>query len=1652
MKKLILIASVILLKSIGFSQDTITTIPVFESDNGYNAISFEVVAASSINITSISNWWSNGTNTTDIWIKQGPINGTGTLVVNNSNGWYLHQSGVTVNGANTNGPASWVSGMNPINVAAGNTIGIVLTGSMRYFTATTAPITTFTGAFAQINAGSPSNGFGGQIPNLGNNPRGFLGSIVLELDLIGNCANPFTNVITDNILATTAQINWTPGATNTSFWLEYGLAGFTPGTGTMISGTYPGGQPPINLTGLAVNSNYDYYVGEICNSGNDSIYSVSPYEFTTTRLCAPATNLAVTSILSTSADISWNHPGGANSFTINYGAGLSQTATSSPYTLTGLSPLSSYNIYVQADCGNVNGLSDSLGPISFTTPCGVLLPPQLEDFSGGFLPNSCWEQAGDGTPATGPSGFGTSSWANDGFGNVGFTGAVKVNLYTTGKNEWAITPQYDLSIGGRFQVEFDFGVFDWPTTTPGTLGSDDRVELLISRNGGTSWSSLVNYNNSYVTAPGGNHEIIPLPNDSGIVQFAIWATEGSVNDIEDNDVMFDDFEVTSIPSCPQPSNLSASNITVNSTDLSWVAGGTETAWDIQYGTSGFAPGSGTTVGVTSNPYSLTGLSTSTAYDYYVKAICAPGDSSFWTGPFAFSTISNPTCDYTINMIDTWGDGWNGASIDVSINGSFVASFANTNTAGNVIQTATFSALAGDSVSFSFTSGSWDSEITFEILDPTLSSLTSGYIPAPNPGFFLADASSTSSCQPPNCPQPSSLIASNTTVNSADLSWVAGGTETAWDIQHGTSGFAPGSGTTVGVTSNPYSLTGLSASTAYDYYIKAICAPGDSSTWAGPFTFTTAFQCPPNAICAGPYNAGDIPSDRDFISNGQISSCPGTLQVVIPAGFVIDSIATMYDFTAQGGAWMSEQISLLYLPSISTGEPNPAAGTGGSSAGTESYSRTTDFPIGLNVNGTVDIEIHAGRNWGGTGCNTIYNKIDNGTWMVIAYYGIGPTCPQPSSLSASNITANSADLSWVAGGTETAWDIQHGTSGFAPGSGTTVGVTSNPYSLAGLSASTAYDYYVKAICAPGDSSTWAGPFTFTTPCGVLLPPQLEDFSGGFLPNSCWEEAGDGTPATGPSGFGTSSWFNDGFGNVGFTGAVKVNLYTTGKNEWAITPQYDLSIGGRFQVEFDFGVFDWPTTTPGTLGSDDRVELLISRNGGTSWSSLVNYNNSYVTAPGGNHEIIPLPNDSGIVQFAIWATEGSVDDLEDNDVMFDNFEVASVPCQQPAALGTSNITASSADLTWTSVGNETAWGIQYGSSGFTLGTGNTDSVSSNPYSLTGLSGSSTYDLYVKAICAPGSSSWTGPFTFTTSCAPGTFQQSISSCNTYLWNGNNYDSSGIYIDSLQTNNGCDSIVTLVLTINNDTITQDVKVSCDSVFIWNGTPLNSSGQYIDTLQSINGCDSIVKLNITLNYTPDSSFTTQAICDGDSLKFGSSVYSITGLYTDTLQSWIGCDSISILDLLVTNITVSLDTSQLSLVANISGGTGPFNYNWSDGSTSSTLITDSSGLYTLVITDASGCISNTASYNVIFNTTGAISNTKDQLIIYPNPNNGQFIITNSEPINEIFISDLQGKNVYSNKNLNVNKLDIEVNNLEKGMYLVNIVTINGMNIKTVIIH
>lgn len=76
-----------------------------------------------------------------------------------------------------------------------------------------------------------------------------------------------------------------------------------------------------------------------------------------------------------------------------------------------------------------------------------------------------------------------------------------------------------------------------------------------------------------------------------------------------------------LPSCPYPSPLSAANVTSNSLDLEWVEIGSATTWNIEYGPSGFTPGSGTPLTTTSNPLNITNLNAITEYDFYVQSDC-----------------------------------------------------------------------------------------------------------------------------------------------------------------------------------------------------------------------------------------------------------------------------------------------------------------------------------------------------------------------------------------------------------------------------------------------------------------------------------------------------------------------------------------------------------------------------------------------------------------------------------------------------------------------------------------------------------------------------------------------------------------------------------------------------------------------------------------------------------------------------------------------------------------------------------------------------------------------------------------------------------------------------------------------------------------------
>ena len=145
----------------------------------------------------------------------------------------------------------------------------------------------------------------------------------------------------------------------------------------------------------------------------------------------------------------------------------------------------------------------------------------------------------------------------------------------------------------------------------------------------------------------------------------------------------------------------------------------------------------------------------------------------------------------------------------------------------------------------------------------------------------------------------------------------------------------------------------------------------------------------------------------------------------------------------------------------------------------------------------------------------------------------------------------------------------------------------------------------------------------------------------------------------------------------------------------------------------------------------------------------------------------------------------------------------------------------------------------------------------------------------------------------------QAAICQGETYAENGFNVSEAGVYTQNLQTINGCDSVVTLTLTVNPVATTALQAAICEgTAYTENGFNVSEAGVYTQNLQTINGCDSIVTLTLTVN--PVATTTLQAaICEGTTYTENGFNVSQTGVYTQNLQTINGCDSVVTLTLTV---------------------------------------------------------------------------------------------------------------------------------------------------------
>lgn len=178
--------------------------------------------------------------------------------------------------------------------------------------------------------------------------------------------------------------------------------------------------------------------------------------------------------------------------------------------------------------------------------------------------------------------------------------------------------------------------------------------------------------------------------------------------------------------------------------------------------------------------------------------------------------------------------------------------------------------------------------------------------------------------------------------------------------------------------------------------------------------------------------------------------------------------------------------------------------------------------------------------------------------------------------------------------------------------------------------------------------------------------------------------------------------------------------------------------------------------------------------------------------------------------------------------------------------------------------------------------------NSYTLNGVTYSRSGTYRQSMVNATGCDS---TITLSLTLGGGGSLTAVTACNSYTWHGRNFTATGLYTDTIKTAAGCDNIDSLRLLVKPRSVTAVNMLICEgSSYAGHATP----GQYIDTFAAANGCDSIRTLNLTVlarKYVTIS----HTICGGETYLG----YNKSGRYTDTLRAASGCDSIRMLLLTV---------------------------------------------------------------------------------------------------------------------------------------------------------
>ena len=500
---------------------------------------------------------------------------------------------------------------------------------------------------------------------------------------------------------------------------------------------------------------------------------------------------------------------------------------------------------------------------------------------------------------------------------------------------------------------------------------------------------------------------------------------------------------------------------------------------------------------------ITGLTPSTNYNVWVRSICSDDTSAWRQGPSIRTACGADYCLLTIDMDDEYGDGWGGNAVNVYVGSDLVTSFT-------ILDGSTgsdsYPICAGDSVTLTYTSGSYPSDVTFTVRRAGIE-VISGSGPDYYTGEVLA---SFVGC--PTCLGVTSVVVDSTSANSITIHWTPSSEDDdTWAVS------VDGVTVATNVTTTSYTFTGLTDNHLHTVGVATVCSESVMSDFAtiSAATACAGLACDVYVNLNGDYNPYGSSYNAWYYADMSVS--------VYQNGILRGTTSTNY----------SDPTSVDYQFSVCAGDSVQVVYNAGTYA---SYYPDAVAVAGYTItNGTGAIIASDSTMTGVAGGSVIASAMTS-----------CPTCITPTNVAVASATTGSITFGWTDVTPAQAWSLRLTDE---DGATTSYVATTKPYTVTGLQPSAYYWVSVAAICSAGDTSNYSLPVRVATECSDITLPWnysfLTDFNSDYNDEMpiCWY-----SPESYSTAYDTYPYAY----NNGTSGYVYIYASSTGSN-MAATPR-------------------------------------------------------------------------------------------------------------------------------------------------------------------------------------------------------------------------------------------------------------------------------------------------------------------------------------------------------------------------------------------------------------------------------------------------------------------------------------------------------------------